>query len=146
MAIVLPPSDSSPLHSDLPLLDPLPLLLSNHHLSLSEIALLRRVYPKPIDIPSAIIEEESLPWKFSLVGKFLGRLLPFEKVHDGLSGLQNLENVWEIFPYFIFRFTFAQDLDRVLLDGPWMTRSLLLVVGPYIFAHLWRCSFWRPSE
>jgi len=66
------------------------------------------------------------------VGKFLGR--PISLNHDGLSSLWNLHGDWEIFPmssygYFIFRFTNPEDLEHVLLDGPWILDNAVLALG-----------------
>ena len=74
-------------------------------------------------ILTAVLDEGQWPWENSLVGRFLGRPISLKKTRNGLSSLWHPQGDWEIFPisfgYFIFKFTNKEDVDRVLLDGPW---------------------------
>ena len=105
---------------------PIPPLIPNTELSSSlsdeAIACLQCFYPNLVHIPKTLLDEGSRPWKQSLMGKFLGRPLSVDKVFKGLSALWQTQGEWEIFPmsygFFIFHFTRAADINRVLHDGP----------------------------
>ena len=56
-------------------------------LSHKDIYHLRHAYPQKITILKKVVGNESKPWAYSLVGKFLGRAILAEKVHHSFASL-----------------------------------------------------------
>ena len=73
------------------------------------LARLWKAHTVPVLITKTNAEEESAPWRLSLVRRFLGRPISLQQVQYGLGSLWSPQQDWEVFPmkngFSIFCFT-----------------------------------------
>ena len=79
-----------------------------------------------------VLEKLVLPWKDTLVIKYLGRHLSYPFMKDKLKTLWHLKGGYEMmsagFGYLLVKFDLAEDRETVMVGGPWMIQDQYLAV------------------
>ena len=81
--IIILPTIEDPTSSYKSVLRPKP--PSPPKLSPNDLRRLRQIYLNQIRVPAKLLEEGSLPWDLSIIGKFLGRSISADKVASVLA-------------------------------------------------------------
>ena len=97
------------------------------------------LFPR-VSFDPMVIENLSLPWKDALVVKLLSNLLGYTAVMQRLRSLWRLQAVYDFVDmrteYFMSKFDFPYDYEKVIGRRPWILHDHYLAVKQW----------WRPSK